>query len=131
MISNKKALLTPVAGAIAAALNPAQQALPQDSSESNMLLEEVTVTATKRATSVQDIAATVQAITAESLAQMGARAMDDYSRFIPSMNVLTFGAGSSTVAVGLAPLTGGAWRAGRFQGPLSGGDAPSARWPRW
>ena len=97
MASNKKALLTPVAGAIAAALNPAQQALAQDSSESNMLLEEVTVTATKRATSVQDIAATVQAITAESLAQMGARAMDDYSRFIPSMNVLTFGAGSTTV----------------------------------
>lgn len=96
MEGNKKHLLTPLAGAIATALTPAQQALAQDDS-SDYLLEEVTVTATKRATSVQDIAATVQAITSESLAAMGAKGMDDYSRFIPSMNVLSFGAGSSTV----------------------------------
>ena len=67
MEGNKKHLLTPLAGAIATALTPAQQALAQDDS-SDYLLEEVTVTATKRATSVQDIAATVQAITSESLA---------------------------------------------------------------
>jgi outer membrane receptor protein involved in Fe transport len=97
MESSKFNLLSPVAGAIAAALTPAQFALAQSGEAGDTLLEEVTVTATKRTTSVQDIAATVQAITAESLAAMGAKEMDDYSRFIPSMNVLTFGAGSSTV----------------------------------
>lgn len=93
---SKKNLLTPLAGAIATAITPTQQALAQ-SDDSDYLLEEVIVTATKRAVSVQDISATVQALTAESLARMGARGMEDYSRFIPSMSVLTFGAGSSTI----------------------------------
>jgi outer membrane receptor protein involved in Fe transport len=96
MEGNKRHLLTPLAGAIATAVTPAQQALAQDD-ESEYLLEEVTVTATKRAVSVQDIAASVQAITGDTLAEMGAKGMDDYSRFIPSMNVISYGAGSSTV----------------------------------
>jgi outer membrane receptor protein involved in Fe transport len=96
MESSKKNLLTPLAGAIATAITPTQQALAQ-SDASEYLLEEIIVTATKRAVSVQDISATVQALTAESLAAMGARGMEDYSRFIPSMSVLTFGAGSSTI----------------------------------
>jgi len=86
--------LTPVAGAIATALVPAQQVIAQDS---EAVLDEITVTATKRTASVQDIPATIQAITAEALADMGAKGMEDYSRFIPSVNVVTYGAGSNTV----------------------------------
>ena len=97
MKSRKNHLLTPVAGAIATALAPAQQALAQDQDNEVMGLEEVLVTATKVTTSVQDIAATVQAITSDDLAAMGAKGMDDYSRFIPSMSVISFGAGSSTI----------------------------------
>ena len=97
MKGRKKHLLTPVAGAIATALSPAQQALAQDQDNEAVGLEEVLVTATKVTTSVQDIAATVQAITSDDLAAMGAKGMDDYSRFIPSMSVISFGAGSSTI----------------------------------
>ena len=97
MKGRNKHLLTPIAGAIATALNPAQQALAQDESNEAGGLEEVLVTATKVTTSVQDIAATVQAITSADLTAMGAKGMDDYSRFIPSMSVISFGAGSSTI----------------------------------
>ena len=98
MKARKKHLLTPLAGAIAAAISPAQQALAQDDDNNEAMgLEEVLVTATKVTTSVQDIAATVQAITSDDLAAMGAKGMDDYSRFIPSMSVISFGAGSSTI----------------------------------
>ena len=96
MDSSKKLVLTPLAGAIATALTPAQQALAQNE-DSDIFLEEVIVTATKRSVSVQDISASVQALTSETLAAMGAKEMDDYSRFIPSINVLTYGAGDSTV----------------------------------
>ncbi|MEL7186781.1 MAG: TonB-dependent receptor [Pseudomonadota bacterium] len=85
--------LTPVAGAIAAALAPTSQALAQ----SDNALEEIIVTATKRTTSVQDIPASIQAITQDSIEAMGAKGMEDYSRFVPSVNVISYGAGSSTV----------------------------------
>ena len=72
MQSNKRHLLTPIAGAIATALTPGQSVLAQ-SDDNEVFLEEVIVTATKRAVSVQDIPATVQALTAETLQAMGAR----------------------------------------------------------
>ena len=91
MKNSTRYALTPVAGAIAAALTPAQQALAQDDTGA---LEEIIVTATKRSVSVQDIPASVQALTSETIAAMGAKEMEDYSRFIPSVNVVTYGAGS-------------------------------------
>ena len=61
--------LTPIAGAIAAALAPSHQVVAQDS---DFQLEEIIVTATKRSLSVQDIPASVQAIGQQELANMGA-----------------------------------------------------------
>ena len=84
--------LTPVAGAIAAALAPSHQALAQD-----FALEEIIVTATKRQLSVQDIPASVQAIGQEALANMGAATQEDFARFMPGINVVSYGATSSTV----------------------------------
>ena len=92
-----KFALTPVAGAITAALYPSLQAVAQDDVSSGVILEEIIVTATKREMSVQDIPATIQAITSESLQRMGAKSMEDYARFIPSMNVVQRTPGSSTV----------------------------------
>jgi len=96
MDKSTKYLLTPFAGAIATALAPGQTVLAQ-SDEGEAFLEEVIVTATKRSVSIQDIPATIQAINADTLEAMGAKGMDDYSRFIPSMNVISFGAGSNVV----------------------------------
>ena len=87
-----KIALTPVAGAIAAALAPSYQAVAQD-----FALEEIIVTATKRQLSVQDIPASVQAIGQEALANMGAATQEDFARFMPGINVVSYGATGSTV----------------------------------
>jgi len=94
MDKQQKFALTPVAGAIAAALAPSHQALAQENASA---LDEIIVTATKRTLSVQDIPASIQAITQDSLASMGAKNMEDYSRFVPAVNVVSYGAGSSTI----------------------------------
>jgi len=96
MQGQSKFAITPIAAAVTAAMYPGHAAMAQDD-QSGAVLEEIIVTATKRAMSTQDIPATVQAITQESLASMGAKGMDDYARFIPSVNVVTYSAGSSTV----------------------------------
>ena len=92
-----KLSITPVTAAVTAALYPGYAAVAQDQQQSSGALEEIVVTARKRTESAQTIPATIQAISQESLAAMGAKGMEDYSRFVPSMNVVTYGPGSSTV----------------------------------
>jgi len=86
--------LTPVAGAIAAALAPSHQVVAQDG---EFQLEEIIVTATKRELSVQDIPASVQAIGQQELANMGAATQEDFARFMPGINIISYGASGSTV----------------------------------
>jgi iron complex outermembrane receptor protein len=88
--------LTPIAGAIAAALAPSHQVMAQDA-EASFALEEIIVTATKRNLSVQDIPASVQAISQEALANMGAATAEDFARFMPGVNVVSYGATGSTI----------------------------------
>ena len=96
----------PVSTAVAAALNPGIS-VAQDSDDN--ALEEIIVTATKRSVSVQDIPAQIQAITQESLVAMGAKNMEDFTRFVPSVNIITYGSGGSTVVFrGATTGTGGA-----------------------
>jgi outer membrane receptor protein involved in Fe transport len=99
--------ITPIAAAVTTALYPGFTALAQQADDDDRGLEEIIVTATKREVSVQDIPATIQAITQESLAAMGAKGMEDYARFVPSVNVVTTGPGSSTVV---------------FRGAITGAD---------
>ena len=94
MNSSVSYTFSPVAAAIAAALNPGVS-VAQDSDHKG--LDEVIVTATKRSLSIQDIPAQVQAITQESLAAMGAKDMEDFTRFVPSVNVVKYGSGSTSV----------------------------------
>ena len=89
-----KLVFTPVAGAIAAILYPSLQAVAQDDTDS-LALDEIIVTATKRAMSVQDIPFTIQALTADTLKAIGAKNMEDYARFIPSVNVVSYGNGGN------------------------------------
>jgi len=98
MQASGKFSITPVAAAVTAALYPGHAVMAQDTGADNERgLEEIVVTARKRTESVQDVPATIQAISQESLAAMGAKAMEDYARFVPSVNVVTYGPGSSTV----------------------------------
>ena len=60
-------------------------------------LEEIIVTARKRPESAQDIPIAIQALSQDTLQAMGAQAMEDYARFTPSVNVVTYSASSSTI----------------------------------
>ena len=97
MQSPSKYSITPITAAVTAALYPALPAVAQDDGADGGILDEIIVTSRKRAESVQEIPATVMAISQETLAAMGAKAMEDYSRFVPSVNVVTYGSGGSTV----------------------------------
>ncbi|MBT3623820.1 MAG: TonB-dependent receptor [Gammaproteobacteria bacterium] len=104
MLQEKKFALTPVAAAVSAAFVPT----PSYAAESSML-EEVVVTARKRAESAQDIPASVQALSEDLLKDMGARGMADYSRFVPAVNVVSYGNGSSTIVFRGATIEGGGY----------------------
>jgi len=90
--------VSPVAAAVAAALYPGQALQAQESASSGKgTLEEIVVTARKRTESAQDIPIAIQALSQDALKNMGAKAMEDYSRFIPSVNVVTYSNNSSVV----------------------------------
>ena len=101
--------ISSLTAAVTAALYPGSYAVAQEAQEAGEhALEEVIVTATKREVSIQDIPASIQAITQEALASMGAKTMEDYARFVPSMNVVSYGSGQSTV-VFRGAITGSGW----------------------
>jgi len=97
MYTPGKHSITPVTAAVTAALYPGYAAVAQDNNQQGAALEEIVVTARKRVESMQDIPASIQAISQESLSAMGARNMEDFARFVPSINVVSKGAGISTV----------------------------------
>ncbi|HKX55796.1 MAG TPA: TonB-dependent receptor plug domain-containing protein, partial [Xanthomonadales bacterium] len=98
MTAESRYALTPVAAAVAAALFPTPNAQAQEAaSDGASALEEVVVTARKRSESAQDIPIAIQALTQDTLAAMGARSMEDFTRFTPSVNVVTYGNTDSVV----------------------------------
>jgi outer membrane receptor protein involved in Fe transport len=65
----------------------------------NRVLEEIIVTATKRAVSLQDLPLSVGVVTGQQLKQIGAIGMDDYWRMIPSLNVKDGPLGGNTAII--------------------------------
>ncbi len=78
---------------------PAATAMAQDQNEAggDYLLEEVTVTARKRTENLQSIPQSIQAISAQTIEQAGLRGMEDYVRFIPSLNIVQANPGTAKV----------------------------------
>src|SRR5210317_165296 len=100
LIENLPVRPTPLSLAISALIAaPAATAVAQDQSEQseNRMLEEVTVTARKREESLQAIPQSIQAISAQTIEQAGLRGMDDYVRFIPSLNIVQANPGTAMV----------------------------------
>ncbi|MGD2129809.1 MAG: TonB-dependent receptor [Lysobacterales bacterium] len=62
-------------------------------------IEEVTVTATKRTESMQDIPITVQALTSESLNELNIASFDDYVQYLPNVNAGGRGPGQNEVYI--------------------------------
>jgi outer membrane receptor protein involved in Fe transport len=63
------------------------------------VIEEVTVTATKREESMQDIPITVQALSGETLNDLNIGNFDDYVRFLPNVNAGGRGPGQNEVYI--------------------------------
>jgi iron complex outermembrane receptor protein len=78
---------------------PAATAMAQDQAEAtgDILLEEITVTARKRAENLQTVPESIQAISAQTIEQAGLRDMADYVRFIPSLNIVEANPGIAMV----------------------------------
>ena len=92
-MSNQQSIaLTPLAAAVSAALAPAGAQAQEDQGPA---LEEIVVTATKREENLQEIPASIQAIPQAVLEKMGALGIEDYSRFIPSVNVVSYSPGAT------------------------------------
>jgi len=75
MQAPSKFSITPVAAAVTAAMYPGHSALAQATEGVEEFLDEIIVTSRKRSESVQEIPATIQAISQEALAAMGSRNM--------------------------------------------------------
>lgn len=97
---------TRLALCVALGLSPvlavAQEAAPADGTpppQAGITLDTITITATKRSTSVQQTALAVTAITAETLRDTGAVDVKDYARLVPGLSVQDNGPGASRLSM--------------------------------
>jgi len=101
--------LTPISAAVVAALGPGHALAQQydNAGIDELAIEEIIVTATKRAIPLQDVPQSIEVFSGEAIEKMVMRSMEDYTRAIPSAtltasqpgkNVLTM-RGISTDAV--------------------------------
>nr|WP_262690829.1 TonB-dependent receptor [Kordiimonas aestuarii] len=103
MLSSKKALKLALLTSV-----PMAAFAPHAVAEEAAGIEEITVTATKRAASTQDVAVAVQAINGKALRDQNIGNFDDYVRFLPNVTAGGRGPGQSTVFIrGMAvqPIT--------------------------
>jgi iron complex outermembrane recepter protein len=70
---------------------------PADSDEGSLSIQEVVVTAQRRAESVQDVPITIQAVTGEQLSQLNISTFDDVIRYLPNVSFATNGPGQGNV----------------------------------
>jgi iron complex outermembrane recepter protein len=62
-------------------------------------IEEITVTAQRRTESAQNVPITIQAMTAETLAQLNVQTIDDFIRYVPNINSASFGPGLGDLSI--------------------------------
>ena len=78
---------------------------------SNRAIEEVVVTATKRAVPLQDVAVAVQALTEDALDDLGIATFEDYLIQLPGITAGGSGPGQNTIYIrGLASTTPQVWQ---------------------
>ncbi len=92
MSSSKKTTPLPVFISAAAVLGLTSGAVAQE-------LEEITVTATKREATIQDVPFSINAQTAEDIQRTGATNLEDLSRNVAGLTVQNLGPGQSQVAI--------------------------------
>jgi len=100
--------MTPLAVAVAAAMNPGSAALAQDDDEYSGI-EEIVVTATKRSVSIQDVAQSITAFSTAEISRRGILDMADVAVNLPSISLSSNRAGRNELVYrGIS--NGGSWR---------------------
>ena len=101
MILTKKFGKRPLALAVATAVVPvlATTAHAQTSRGASAMMEEVTVTATKRAENLQDVPVSVQALSGDSLRAQSIMTFDDYVNFLPNVVDAGIGPGNKEIYI--------------------------------
>jgi outer membrane receptor protein involved in Fe transport len=95
--STKRFVLTPLAAAVVVALSPAGPALGQDDEAAR--IDEILVTGTKREMNLQDIAQSIDVLSAIELSRMGAKDIQDTLRAIPSVNLTALQPGQNSLTM--------------------------------
>ena len=75
---------------------PAAPAAETETSSADMI-QEITVTAQRRTENIQDVPISIQALTAETLAQLNVQTFDDYIRYLPNVTSASNGPGQNEV----------------------------------
>lgn len=97
--------ISPLAAAITATITATPIAVADEIAKSSGL-EEIIVTSRKRAESVMDIPASIQALSENDLKEMGARGIADYTRFMPAVDVIDRGPFATVVFRGATNSSG-------------------------
>ena len=93
-VLNQTLKFSPVTAAVVAAISPTATAIAQDDGNE---LDEVIVTATKRSLDLQDVAQSIDVLSAVDLARMGARDLDSTIRALPSVNLTALQPGQNSI----------------------------------
>jgi len=100
--------MTPLAAAVVSALS-VSSAVAQDQDEGEFGIEEIIVTATKRALSIQDVPQSISAFSTEEIERRGILDMADIAGNLPSISLSSYRAGlNELVYRGIS--SGGSWR---------------------
>src|SRR5262249_54971930 len=70
-----------------------------DSTPDSTALEQVVVTATKRARSVREVPATINALPGEQLESIGAQGVDDFLKLVPGVSITNDGVNAQRISV--------------------------------
>lgn len=102
--------ITPLSAAVIGALNPANPALAQVQGDDSGRIEEIVVTATKRAMPLQDVPQSIQAFSQEDIEKMVIKNMEDYVRAAPSVTLTASQPGKNIVTMRGIATTSVEWR---------------------
>ena len=102
--------LTPISAAVIAALNPGASAVAQEDDANDFGIEEIIVTATKRAMPLQDIPQSIEAFSQEDIEKMVMRNMEDYTRAAPSATLTASQPGKNILTMRGISTSAEEWR---------------------
>lgn len=90
-------VMTPLATAVVAALCPTEAVVAQD--DDTVRLEEIIVTATKREIYLQDVPHNIDVLTANDIAKMGAKSLEDAVKALPSIALTAGNPGQNSLVI--------------------------------